>query len=149
MYQVKTKLSDFSAAHRLIKGYQGKCRDLHGHNYIVHITLSAKQLDEYDFVADFSDIKLHCETWLKDNWDHCVIVSDADTELLNFVKTAQQHYYVIPEGKNTTVEVLSHYLFNQFTSLISKKVDLGKGRIQLLEVEIWESITSCARYTSN
>ncbi|MBX9706042.1 MAG: 6-carboxytetrahydropterin synthase, partial [Gammaproteobacteria bacterium] len=39
MYVIKKQLDTFSAAHRLTKGYQGKCKDLHGHDYQVEITL--------------------------------------------------------------------------------------------------------------
>ena len=40
MYEVYVDES-FAAAHNL-RGYKGKCEDLHGHNYKVRVTLSLK-----------------------------------------------------------------------------------------------------------
>ena len=55
MFYLSKQLKSFAAAHRLIKDYPGKCRDLHGHNYRVDVLLAADQLDHYDFVLDFDD----------------------------------------------------------------------------------------------
>ena len=48
--------SHFSAAHSL-KGYQGDCARLHGHNWTVEVFLNCEKLDEVGFAIDFKDIK--------------------------------------------------------------------------------------------
>ncbi len=46
----------FSAAH-FISGYKGKCGDIHGHNWVVEVTVQAYQLDELGMAYDFSELK--------------------------------------------------------------------------------------------
>ena len=43
MYSLRVQ-GTFSSAHNL-RGYKGKCEDLHGHNWIVEIVIKSAQLD--------------------------------------------------------------------------------------------------------
>jgi len=147
MHHIKTQLSDFSAAHRLIKGYQGNCRNLHGHNYRVYLSFATSELDDYDFVVDFSDVKSVCNQWVKANWDPGIIVSSDDQPLLTFAQDNDQKHYIIPDGKNTTVEVLCHHLYEVLTPQVTEILMSKNKHLQFTEVEIWESRTSCARFT--
>lgn len=148
MHQIKTQLAEFSAAHRLIKGYQGVCQHLHGHNYRVFLTFSATEYDEFDFVVDFSDVKSVCNQWVKDHWDHAMIISSDDAPLLQFAQENQQRHYVIPDGKNSTVEVLSHHLFELLSPEVEQKLAAKNKTLRLTEVEIWETQKSCGRFTT-
>jgi len=47
---------EFSAAHRL-EDYQGKCNELHGHNYLVEIWVESDNLNEQGMVVDFTVLK--------------------------------------------------------------------------------------------
>lgn len=148
MHQIKTQLAEFSAAHRLIKDYQGKCRTLHGHNYRVFLTFSAQQLDHNDFVTDFSVIKRTCNQWIKDHWDHAVLISSDDLPLLEFAQDNQQKHYVFADGANTTVEVLCQHFYDQINPLVVQDIQAINPSIVLNEVEIWETHSACARYTA-
>ena len=46
----------FSAAHQ-IRGHQGGCQNLHGHNYRVRVFVRARELDALGMVIDFADLK--------------------------------------------------------------------------------------------
>lgn len=46
----------FSAAHQL-RGYNGECENLHGHNWIVEVKVKAYALDEIGLGIDFKEIK--------------------------------------------------------------------------------------------
>lgn len=49
--------SQFSAAHA-IRGYEGKCENLHGHNFYVEITVRGDQLDPgTGMLIDFAILK--------------------------------------------------------------------------------------------
>ena len=48
--------TDFAAAHYL-RGYQGRCESLHGHNWKVRVRLQSDGLDKLGMVMDFSDVK--------------------------------------------------------------------------------------------
>ncbi|MDQ2995059.1 MAG: 6-carboxytetrahydropterin synthase [Pseudomonadota bacterium] len=145
MHQIKTKLAEISAAHRLGKNYVGKCQNLHGHNYVINLTFSCTSLDQYDFVIDFGDIKQHCNNWAKTHWDHSIIISSADTTLIEFAKRENQKHYIIPNGENTTVEILCKHLYEQLTHVALPHLNL-RDNVVLTEVEIWETNSSCARY---
>src|SRR5713226_6491345 len=55
MYQVSVE-ETFSAGHAL-RGYRGKCENVHGHNYRVRVTLEGPQLDAIGLLVDFTQLK--------------------------------------------------------------------------------------------
>ncbi|MFH1023028.1 MAG: 6-carboxytetrahydropterin synthase QueD [Planctomycetota bacterium] len=50
-----TKEFRFDAAHNLVK-YQGKCERLHGHTYVLRVTLKGR-VNREGMVHDFTDLK--------------------------------------------------------------------------------------------
>jgi len=48
----------FDAAHYL-RGYRGKCENLHGHRYQVMVMVRASELDEIGLAFDFAELKRH------------------------------------------------------------------------------------------
>ena len=55
MFQVSVE-ETFSAGHAL-RGYKGKCENLHGHNYRVRVTLEGPELDSIGLLFDFTQLK--------------------------------------------------------------------------------------------
>src|ERR1700685_1945536 len=55
MFQVTVDES-FSAGHAL-RGYKGKCENVHGHNYKVRVTLEGPELDSIGLLYDFTHLK--------------------------------------------------------------------------------------------
>src|SRR5260370_17856932 len=55
MFQVSVE-ETFSAGHAL-RGYRGKCENVHGHNYRVRVTLEGPQLDAIGLLVDFTRLK--------------------------------------------------------------------------------------------
>jgi 6-pyruvoyltetrahydropterin/6-carboxytetrahydropterin synthase len=55
MYEAKVALS-FSGAHSL-RHYEGKCEELHGHNWKVEVTVTREKLDRLGMVIDFKRLK--------------------------------------------------------------------------------------------
>lgn len=146
MFTVSRDLRTFSAAHRLNKGYEGKCKHLHGHSYAVRVTLSAPELNSYDFVIDFGEIKRLFDTWVQGHWDHATLVSEMDASLIDFLQREKQNYFVIPGRRNTTAEALAEFLFEKFTAVLT---DAGYTALQLLSVRVSESATSHAEYRAD
>ena len=142
MYSVTKRLSAFSAAHRLIQGYQGKCQHLHGHNYQVDVTISSPRLDRFGFVIDFDRIKSICNHWIQNNWDHRTLVSEADHALIAFLESEQQAHFILPQP-NTSAEALAAHLFEVFSGPIRAVQD---NVLTLDAVIVHESLTSQARY---
>ena len=50
MYEIEIRRT-FSAAHQL-KGYDGNCKNLHGHNYSVVVTIKSPELDSIGIALD-------------------------------------------------------------------------------------------------
>lgn len=74
-----TKIFRFETAHA-IYGYQGSCRNIHGHSYVLHVTVQpAAGTDGYiaapGFVIDFKDLKRIVNDAVVDRFDHCIILS--------------------------------------------------------------------------
>ena len=72
-----TRHHDICAGHRVV-GHENKCRHLHGHNYRVHFTVAAPQLDALGRVVDFGFIKTALCEWLEHNWDHKMLLWTED-----------------------------------------------------------------------
>src|SRR5258708_35529434 len=55
MFQVSVE-ETFSAGHAL-RGYRGKCENVHGHNYRVRVTVEGPRLDSIGLLCDFTELK--------------------------------------------------------------------------------------------
>lgn len=51
-----TKTIEISASHRLRLPYESKCANVHGHNYLIKVRMSASKLNTEGMVVDFSHI---------------------------------------------------------------------------------------------
>ncbi len=56
MYYVQKRM-EIAAAHYLELDYESKCKQLHGHNYIVVVYCKSEELDEQGMVYDFAHLK--------------------------------------------------------------------------------------------
>lgn len=56
MYYV-TKRMEISASHQLKLDYESKCKQLHGHNWIVTVFCKSETLNKNGMVCDFTHIK--------------------------------------------------------------------------------------------
>ena len=56
MYYVK-KTFEISASHRLELDYESKCRNVHGHNWIICVKCQSDKLNKNGMVYDFTHIK--------------------------------------------------------------------------------------------
>ncbi len=56
MYYVKKRL-EISASHSLKLDYESKCKNLHGHNWIIEVYCKSEHVNENGMVIDFTEIK--------------------------------------------------------------------------------------------
>ena len=80
MFEIDINRS-FSAAHCL-RGYQGECAALHGHNWTVQAVLRVKELDEIGIAVDFKKLKSELDAIL-DEFDHTNLSDHAEFQKLN------------------------------------------------------------------
>ena len=116
MYKIKVE-GNFSAAHNL-RGYKGKCEELHGHNWKVEITVASSKLDKIGMVMDFNCLK---ESLSK-------ILEKFDHKYLNNIT-----YF---KKINPTSENIARYIYDSLRREISV----------LYSVTVWESDKACATY---
>ncbi len=113
---------NFSSAHQL-RGYKGKCENLHGHNYKIEIYARGRELDNIGLLVDFGDLKAAADEIVK-YLDHRNIneLPPFDSEL------------------NPSAENLAKYFLEQ----VSERV--GDKRVQVYKVRCFETPTSVATY---
>ena len=123
---------EFCYGHRLLD-YVGKCRHLHGHNGRAVITLEGSETDERGMVVDFADINRSLRTWIDEELDHRMILSEKDP-LVSVLRQQDQPVYVLPF--NPTAENIARLIFDHAKS---------EG-FPVVEVSLWETPRSCATY---
>jgi len=79
MLQV-TKIFRFETAHA-IHGYPGPCSNIHGHSYVLHVTVSAGQpsdayLPSPGFIMDFKELKRIVNSAIVSRFDHHTLISE-------------------------------------------------------------------------
>lgn len=81
-----TKQFRFEAAHTL-PNHDGKCKNLHGHSYLLEVTISGavnKEGPKEGMVMDFSDLSKVVDAEIISKWDHQYL-----NDILPFVTTAE------------------------------------------------------------
>jgi len=122
---------DFSTGHRVYQ-HESKCAHLHGHNYRVHFTVQAPELDMIGRVMDFSVIKEKLCVWLEENWDHKFLVWSKDPWSNTLVVLDPEGTVVV--DFNPTAENMGDYLINTVGPMMLK----GTG-VTLVKVKIEET----------
>lgn len=85
MYEIVVE-QNFDSAH-FLRGYQGKCENIHGHRYAVIVRLKAAKLNEIGLAFDFTEVKTHLRE----------IIAGLDHTLLNDLPAFQQ---INPSAEN-------------------------------------------------
>lgn len=80
MYEISVR-EHFDAAHAL-RGYRGKCENIHGHRYEVVINLRYDKLDDIGLACDFAVVKKHLREVLAD-FDHVSLNEVAPFDSIN------------------------------------------------------------------
>lgn len=75
-----TKTFNLEMAHALY-GYDGPCRNIHGHSYTLHVTVIGKTIaDETNpkcgMVMDFSELKQIVQSSIIDRFDHALVLNE-------------------------------------------------------------------------
>jgi len=123
MYELKT-IFQFGAAHQL-RNYNGKCENLHGHNWKIEVFVKGEKLDENGLLMDFKVIK---ETTLS-------ILEEMDHKFLN-----ELEYF---RDINPSSENIAKYLYETISG------ELNNDNIKVSRITAWESDSACATYYPN
>lgn len=127
MFEITVE-SGFSAAHRL-RGYEGACERLHGHNYRVAITVRGGKLGASGMLADFRGLKGALARVL-DGLDHTCLNED----IADFGEG----------GLNPTAENIARWIHDAVAGELAREMPEGAA---LSGVTVWESEKSSATYS--
>ncbi len=93
----------FSAGHAL-RGYKGKCENVHGHNYKVRVTLAGRELDSVGLLYDFVHLKQVIQGVIR-TLDHKFLNDFAPFDTLNpSAENIARHIYVEISGQMKAIE---------------------------------------------
>jgi 6-pyruvoyltetrahydropterin/6-carboxytetrahydropterin synthase len=127
----------FYAAHRN-ETLQDKCSNLHGHRYGVRCCFEVER--DGDISTLFGDFDAVIEPWLKEHYDHGMLINVHDslyeTLVSHMERTGERLRLNVFDGP-TSVENLCHKLFTEIT---------GFG-FRLARLEVQETDTSVVVYT--
>jgi 6-pyruvoyltetrahydropterin/6-carboxytetrahydropterin synthase len=145
--EITTRL-EFDAGHR-IPNHNSQCRNLHGHRYVIEITLTGQviteeKISENGMVMDFSDVKRIARERVVDIWDHAFLVHKNDQVVLDFLNTLPNHKTVIfqhvPTAENMAAEA--------FRILQDQYQDTYGNQLKLSRVRLYETPNSWADATA-
>ena len=135
----------FCAGHRLL-GHEGKCANLHGHNYTAQIFVTGRETDELGRVVDFSVINRLFKGWIDEHWDHGILVWTKDEEAVNAIsQMSLNRLYCMPY--NPTAENMAKYLLLEVAPKLVAQIE-GYD-VQVTKVVIWETENSAAEVCLN
>jgi 6-pyruvoyltetrahydropterin/6-carboxytetrahydropterin synthase len=121
---VLTVEDTFASAHQL-RGYKGKCENIHGHNWKVVLSVKGRELNDIGLLIDFNDLK----TILKK------ITGFLDHKNINEIPPF--------DILNPSSELIAEFICNE----TSKELKKFNNDIEVESVTVWESGTSrCTFY---
>lgn len=137
MYYLKSEAA-FDSAH-FLKGYKGKCSNIHGHRWRVVATIYSENLNSdvqtSGMVMDFKTLKSHLRE-LCEYLDHAFICERASMQEKTYEAFKNEGFRIVEIDKRPTAENLAKYIFD-----ILKE----KG-LPMKTVEVYETPTNCAIY---
>lgn len=138
-----TKKFTFEASHALF-GYDGKCKNIHGHSYALFVTLLGTPIQEQansklGMVIDFGDLKEIVNRVIVDVYDHATILNEnSPHKQLGDHLLAQDHKVIFLDFQPTCENLLLH-----FVEEISN--ELPKG-VTLVALKLYETETSYCQW---
>ena len=122
MFEVAVE-ETFAAGHAL-RGYRGKCENVHGHNYKVRVVLAGLTLDAAGLLYDFSELRRRLAEVIR-SLDHKFL-----NDLPPFTET------------NPSAENIAKFFYDQLSPVLAA----SPNGASLREVTIFESETTAATY---
>ncbi len=120
MFEVSVEYT-FAAGHAL-RGYKGKCENVHGHNYKVQLAIAGEELDSTGLLVDFVEVRKKIKD-LVERLDHRFLNDLAPFDKLN------------PSAEN-----IAKYFCDELQPPVQKR------GLRVSAVTIWETDTTSATY---
>jgi len=137
-----TKQFKFETAHALW-GYDGACRNIHGHSYILYVTLSGTPVQDPDdpkfgMVMDFSALKQIVNEQIVHPFDHALLVRKG-TPHEKIAKSADLFGKIMEMDYQPTCE-------NMITDIAQKISAKLPDQVKLFSLRLHETATAYAEW---
>ncbi|MCR5122513.1 MAG: 6-carboxytetrahydropterin synthase QueD [Ruminococcus sp.] len=137
MYGLKTSAA-FDSAH-FLKGYNGKCSNIHGHRWTVEVEVRSEKLiaegEKRGMIIDFGDIKKAVRA-LADSLDHTLIYESGSLKKKTLEAMAEEGFKLTEVPFRPTAENFAKYFFDKLRS---------EG-LPVSRVTVYETPDNCAFY---
>ncbi|WP_297057353.1 6-carboxytetrahydropterin synthase QueD [Thermosulfurimonas sp.] len=120
MYELTVR-DEFSAAHQL-RGYEGACEHLHGHNWKVEVAVRGRDLNSIGILIDFKELKRALRE----------VLGELDHRNLNELPAFRE--------LNPSSENLARYIFDRLRERLAGKP------VKVYRVTVCETERACASY---
>jgi 6-pyruvoyltetrahydropterin/6-carboxytetrahydropterin synthase len=138
-----TKQFNFETGHALY-GYDGKCKNVHGHSYKLSVTVIGTPITDntnvkWGMVIDFSDLKKIVKEEVVDVFDHAIVFNkNTPHKSLALVMRSEGHNVILADYQPT-----SENMVIDFAAKIKKRLP---DTIQLFALRLQETDSSCAEW---
>lgn len=138
-----TKEFDWEMAHAL-DGHDGKCHNIHGHSYVLSVTLIGSPINEPGspkdgMVIDFGDVKKLVKEHIVNRYDHALVLRDNSRFLPVLTPELNQRLILTP------YQPTCENLLLDMVSVILEKLGTQTA-IRLHSVQLHETQTSFAAW---
>ena len=138
-----TKIFSFEMAHA-IHGYPGACKNIHGHSYELHVTVSSVNDETFyipspGLVIDFKEIKDLVKANVIDKLDHKIILSRE--YLAEHISFSHQENLIILEAE-PSAENLLMYIMQILCNVLPEE-------IKLVQLKLYETKDSYAEWINS
>ncbi|WP_445758125.1 6-pyruvoyl trahydropterin synthase family protein [Polaribacter sp.] len=138
-----TKLFHFETGHALY-GYDGKCKNVHGHSYKLAVTVSGNPISDtnnvkFGMVIDFGDLKKIINEEIVDVFDHATVFNKntPHVELANELIKRGHHVLLVDYQPTSEMMVID------FAEKIKNRLP---STIHLFSIKLQETETSFAEW---
>lgn len=138
-----TKIFHFEMAHA-IYGYKGACKNIHGHSYELHVSISSASgnwdyIPAPGFVVDFSEIKKTVNKTVIEKFDHKLLLSEA---FLSVNPTLSSQENLVSWKTEPTVE-------NMLVNIMQSLSGSLPRELKLVRLKLYETKNSYAEWTND
>ena len=138
-----TKQFSFETGHALY-GYDGKCKNVHGHSYRLNVTVIGKPISDnsnvkYGMVIDFGDLKKIVKEEIVDVFDHATVFNKNTPHVELAKELEDRDHNVLLVNYQPTSEMM----VIDFASKIKKRLP---SNIELFSLKLQETATSFAEW---
>ncbi len=138
-----TKQFSFETGHALY-GYDGKCKNVHGHSYKLSVTVIGKPINDsknvkFGMVIDFTDLKKIVKDEIVDVFDHATVFNKNTPHVELAKELSDRDHNVLLVDYQPTSEMM----VIDFAAKIEKHLP---DNIQLFSLKLQETETSFAEW---